>query len=116
MSGLKPGSISNAIATTRTATANVRLDRLVEAAAGAVACGFVALDLAFAHALGVVGGLVVAGFFLGGGEAPLFGAADALVGVHAFEEELGGADGDFGFSFRAELEWGEFFEEALNLL
>ncbi len=89
---------------------------LVEAAAGAVAGGFIALDLAFAHAFGVVGGLVVTGFFLGGGEAALFGAADAFVGIHAFEEELGGADGCFGFGFRADLERERVFRRGLEFV
>jgi len=89
---------------------------LIEAAASAVADGFFAFDLAFAHTLGVVGGLVVSGFLFGGREAALFGSADAFVGVHAFEEKLGCADGGFGFGFCADLEWREFFEESLYLL
>ena len=36
--------------------------------------------------------------------------------VHAFEEELGCADGDFWFGLGVDVEWGEFFEEALDLL
>jgi len=88
---------------------------LVEASAGSVADGFFAFEFAFAHAFGVLTGLVVAGFLFCGGEAALFGSADALVGVHAFEEEFGGADGGFGFGFGADLERGEFLEEALDL-
>ena len=36
---------------------------LVEATAGAVAGGFIAVDLAFAHFFGVAGGVVVRDFF-----------------------------------------------------
>src|SRR6202051_699431 len=89
---------------------------LVEAAASAVFGVLVAFGLAFAHLFGVAGGFVGAGFFLGGGEDALFGAAEALVGVHAFEEKLGGADGDFGLGFCSDFERGKFFEEALDLL
>ena len=89
---------------------------LVEAAAGAVFGVVVAFDFAFAHLFGVAGGVVVAGFLFGGGEDALFGAAEALVGVHAFEEELGGADGDLGLGFGVDVERGEFFEESLDLL
>src|SRR5882757_11491555 len=89
---------------------------LVEAAAGAVFGVVVAFGLAFAHLFGVAAGFVVAGFLLGCGEDALFGAAEALVGVHAFEEKLGGADGYLGFGFGVDFERGEFFEEALNLL
>ena len=98
-----------------TATANAMAGGLIEAATGAITNGFFAFDLAFAHALGVVGGLVVSGFLFGGGEAAFFGAADAFVGVHAFEEKLGCADGGFGFGFCADLEWRELFEESLYL-
>ncbi len=36
--------------------------------------------------------------------------------VHAFEEKLSGTDGDLGLGFCVDLEGGEFFEEALDLL
>src|SRR6202043_2066792 len=88
---------------------------LVEAAAGAVFGVVVAFGLAFAHLLGVGAGLLGAGFLFRCGEDALFGAAEALVGVHAFEEKLGGADSDLGFGFCVDFERGEFFEEALNL-
>ena len=45
-----------------------------------------------------------------------FGAADALVSVHAFEKELGGADSDFGGRFAVDLQRRQLFEEPLNLL
>src|SRR5271168_4371166 len=89
---------------------------LVEAAAGTVAGGFVAFNLAFAHLFGVLAGLVDALFLFGGREAALFGAAEALVGVHAFEEKLGCAYGDLGFGFAVDVEGRELFEEALDLL
>ncbi len=38
------------------------------------------------------------------------------MGVHAFEEELGCADGDFGGGLGVDFEGGEFFEESLDLL
>ena len=60
---------------------------LVEASAGAGFGEVVAVDFAFAEFLGVVGGVVVALLLFGGGEDSLFGAADALVSVHTFEEE-----------------------------
>src|SRR5437899_5171292 len=88
---------------------------LVEAAAGAVFGVVVAFDLAFAHLFGVAAGFVGAGLLFGCGEDALFGAAEALVGVHAFEEELGGADGYLRFRFDVDFERGEFFEEALDL-
>src|SRR5438067_11200178 len=75
----------------------MRFSRLVETATGAVFCVIVAFDLAFAHLFGVTAGFVGAGFLFGGGEDPLFGSAESLVGVHAFEEKLGGADGGFRF-------------------
>ena len=37
-------------------------------------------------------------------------------GVHAFEEKTRRADGYFGFGFAVDIERGEFFEEALDLL
>jgi hypothetical protein len=70
---------------------------LVEAAAGAVA-GYVvevAVLEAFAGSLAYVGGFFVAASFFAGAEGAGFGAGDLLVGGHAFEEELGGGDGDF---------------------
>ena len=36
------------------------------------------------------------------------------MGGHAFEEELGGGDGDFDGCAGVDLERGEFFEEALD--
>ena len=88
---------------------------LVEAAAGAVFGVVVAFDLAFAHLFCVAAGFVVAGLLFGCGEDTLFGAAQALVSVHALEEKLGGADGYLGFGFVVDFERREFFEEALNL-
>ena len=89
---------------------------LVEASTGAVAGGFVAFDLSFAHALGVVGGVVGALLLFGGGEAALFGTAQALVGSHAFKEKFGCAYCDLWFGLAVDLKWREFFKEALNLL
>ena len=73
-----------------------------KAAAGAGFGEFV--EVAFTHFFGVAGGVVVPGFLFGGGEDAFFGTADALVGVHAFEQELGGADGDFRGGLGADLE------------
>ena len=70
---------------------------LVEAAAGSVFGVVVAFDLAFTHLFGVLRGLIVARLLFGGAEGALFGAAETLVGVHSFEEKLGGAYGDLGF-------------------
>ena len=89
---------------------------LVEASPGAVFGVVIAFGLAFAHLFGVAAGFVVAGFFLGGREDALFGAAETLVGVHAFEEEFGCADGEFRGGLWSDFERREFFEEALDLL
>src|SRR5882757_5042000 len=120
MSGLKPGPISKA-STRANSNSNYRAKRaetdwLVETAAGAVFGVVVAFGLAFAHFFGVAAGFVGAGFLFGCGKDALLGAAEALVGVHAFEEEFGGADGYLGFGFGVDFERGEFFEEALDLL
>ena len=61
-------------------------------------------------------GVYVSLLLFGGGEAAFFAAADALVGGHAFKEELGGGDGDFGLGFGGDVEGGELVEEALDLL
>ena len=68
---------------------------LVEAAAGAVSwVDFFAFHVA--EAFGVLGGVVGALLLFGGGEAALLAAAEAFVRGHAFEEEFGGGDGEFG--------------------
>ena len=69
---------------------------------------------AFAGSLGEGGGVFVAAALFAGGEGTGFGAGDLLVGGHAFEEELGGGDGDFDRGAGVDLQRREFFEEALD--
>ncbi len=76
---------------------------LVEAAAGA-GLGGIVFDFAFAEAFGVLGGVVVALFLFCGGEAALFAARDAFMGVHTFEKELGGANGGLGSGFGVDFQ------------
>ncbi len=89
---------------------------LVEASSGSGFGIFVAFRFAFADLFGVAARLVVAGFFLAGGEDALLGAGEALVGVHAFQQELGGGDGDLGAGLGVDLQGRELFHQALNLL
>src|SRR5215471_3956316 len=88
--------------------------RLVKSPPCAIAIVFL---LAFAHALGVACGLFDALLLFSRGEAAFLGAADALMSIHAFKEELGGADGDLGRCLAViDFQRRELFEEALNLL
>jgi hypothetical protein len=78
-------------------------ESLIEASSGAGFGVVVGGGFAVAEFFGEAGGVFVAGFLLAGGEDALFGAGEALVGVHAFEEELGGGDGDFGFGLGVDM-------------
>src|ERR1700688_4861434 len=86
---------------------------LVEAPTRAV---LVVVDLALAHLLRVVDRSVIALLLLGGGEAALLAPADALVRVHAFEQELGCRDRNLGLGLAVDRERRQLLEEPLNLL
>ena len=89
---------------------------LVKAPAGAVFGQHIEFLLSVACFFGIVDGLIDALFLFRGREDALFGAADSLVGVHAFEKEFSGADGDLRRRVAVDLQGRELFKEALNLL
>src|SRR5215469_7243337 len=88
---------------------------LVEASACASASCKV-FEFALADSFGVGRRVLRALLLFGRAEDALFGAADALMRVHAFKQKLGCADGGFRRRFASNLQRSQLLDESLYLL